>query len=127
MLGYIPNHFKTQGMCERTVEENLWSLVYVPDQYKTQEMCEKAVKDEPYILKYVPDHFKTQKMCYKAVKNDPSFLQSIPDWFITKEWIDMWYDVIKINLLSCMMTSLINIIFLNGTKAIIKARPKKQK
>ena len=30
-LEYVSNHFKTQGICERAVEENLKSLVYVPD------------------------------------------------------------------------------------------------
>ena len=66
MLEYVPNHFRTQEMCERAVEENIWSVVYVPDQYKTQEMCDKAVEEYLRLLKYVPDSFK--KQIIKAVK-----------------------------------------------------------
>ena len=69
ILGYVRNHFKTQGMCEKVVEKGSWSLVHVPDQYKTQEMCNKAVEEYPWLLEYVPDNFKKQKM--NAVKKNP--------------------------------------------------------
>ena len=42
-------------------------LSYVPDHLKTQEMCEKAIKKRLQGLYYVPDHFKTNRMCEKAV------------------------------------------------------------
>ena len=42
MLEYVPNHFRTQEMCEMAVEENIWLLKYVPDSFKKQKM--KAVK-----------------------------------------------------------------------------------
>ena len=41
------------------------SLAYVPDHFKTQEMCNMAVRMEPLLLKYVADHLKTQEMCLK--------------------------------------------------------------
>ena len=37
-IWYVPNQFKTQEMCHRTVQSDTWMLVYVPDQYKTQQM-----------------------------------------------------------------------------------------
>ena len=49
-------------MCERAVEENLWSLVYVPDQYMTQKMCDKAIEEDPWLLKYVFDNLKKKNV-----------------------------------------------------------------
>ena len=46
-------------------------LEYVPDQYKTQEMCNETVEKSPRMLKYVPDPFVTQEMCNEAVKKRP--------------------------------------------------------
>ena len=46
MLCFIPNHLKTQEMCKKAVEKNLWALEDVPDHFKTKKMCEKAVKDD---------------------------------------------------------------------------------
>ena len=34
----------------------------IPDHSKTQEMCDKAVNKDPEMFKNVPDHFKTQKV-----------------------------------------------------------------
>ena len=39
----------------------------IPDHLKTQEMCDEAVCIESYPLEVVPDHFKTQEMCNEAV------------------------------------------------------------
>ena len=33
----IPDHLKTQEMCDEAVRTNSLSLVYVPDRFKTQE------------------------------------------------------------------------------------------
>ena len=43
----------------------------IPDHFKTQDMCNKAVKENPCSLEHVPDHFKTQEICNKAVEEDP--------------------------------------------------------
>ena len=37
------------------------SLEYVPDHFKTQEMCNEAAEEEPSSLRYVPDYFVTQQ------------------------------------------------------------------
>ena len=39
----------------------------IPDHFKTQEMCNKAVHIEPNLLTYIPDCLKTQEMCNEAV------------------------------------------------------------
>ena len=39
-------------------------LKYVPDHLKTQAMCESAVEDEPESLEFIPDNLKT-KRCVK--------------------------------------------------------------
>ena len=48
----------------------LRELHNVPDHFKTQEMCDKAVTFNPYTLRFVPDHFKAQEMCDAAVRED---------------------------------------------------------
>ena len=35
VLKYIPDHLKTQGMCEKAIEKDLRGLNYVPDHLKT--------------------------------------------------------------------------------------------
>ena len=53
----------------------LFVIRYVPDQYKTQEMCYKTVDDYARALEFVPDRFKSQEMCIKAVSNCPSTIK----------------------------------------------------
>ena len=38
-----------------------WQLHDIPDYFKTQKMCDKTVKDDPYTLQFVPDWFVTQQ------------------------------------------------------------------
>ena len=103
----IPDHLKTQQMCDEAFEEKPYSLAYVPDCFKTQEMCDDAVRRRPWLLKYVPDHFKTQEMFDAVVMEDPWLLRYIPDWFITQQQVKLrddyciddrfikWYDGYK--------------------------------
>ena len=48
-------------MFEKFVEDEPETLEFIPDHFKTQEMCERAVEDDPYSLQYVPDWFVTQQ------------------------------------------------------------------
>ena len=43
LLAYVPNHFKTQEMCNDPMDIGPHYLAFVPDSFKTQEMCTKAV------------------------------------------------------------------------------------
>ena len=44
MFEYVPDHLKTQDMCNNAVARSFWMLEYVPDRFKTQDMCIDAVK-----------------------------------------------------------------------------------
>ena len=46
----IPDCFKTQEMCIKAVEADLWELDNVPDCFKTQKMCVATVSEDPYSL-----------------------------------------------------------------------------
>ena len=92
MLLFVPDHFKTQDVCNEVVRREPYNLRYAPDHLKTQEICDETVHTEPLSLAYVPDGFKTQKMCDQAVRDDSSSLQFVPDWFVTQEQIDLWDD-----------------------------------
>ena len=47
---------------------SLSMVKYIP---YAQGICEKAIEDEPYSLRFVPDHFKTQGMCEIATEKFP--------------------------------------------------------
>ena len=54
----------------KSINKNMtrW-IVTIPDHLKTQEVCDEAVRTESLSLAYVIDCFKTQEMCNKAVTN----------------------------------------------------------
>ena len=70
-------------MCNKVVEKAPWIIVLydVPDHLKTQEMCNRVVRTVPNAFHRIPDHFKTQEMCKKAVEKDPRMLKCVPDHF----------------------------------------------
>ena len=42
---------------QKAVAEGLWQLEYVPDHLKTQEMCNEAVRRDPRLLEFVSENF----------------------------------------------------------------------
>ena len=115
-LAYVPNHFKTEEMCNPAVVLSPYTLKYILDQYRTQEICVivvcinpalfflipdhfkteemsiKGVEVDPWQLHYVSDHFKTQEMCDNVVQEDLFSLQFVPYWFLTQEQVKVWHD-----------------------------------
>ena len=67
----IPDHLRTQEMCNEALHIGSYSLLYVPDQYETQQMSSELMHTRPTFVDLVSDHFKTQEMCIKAVEVDP--------------------------------------------------------
>ena len=67
-------------------------IYHVPDHIKTQEICNEVVSTYPCLLEHVSDHLKTQEMCNKAFWEDTISLQYIPDWFVTQQQVKLWYD-----------------------------------
>ena len=60
----IPEHFKTQEMCDRVVEIGLtWVFDFVPEQFRTRALCVKAVERNIRYFDTIQDKFKTQEMC----------------------------------------------------------------
>ena len=66
-MQFVPDLYKTQGMCDKVVDSCPFAFDSVPDQYKTQEMCQEVVFKEPLMLKYYLNRYKTQEMCDEAV------------------------------------------------------------
>ena len=52
-------------MCDNAILENGGTLKLVPDCYKNQEMCTKTVENYPHVLEFFSECYKTQKMCDK--------------------------------------------------------------
>ena len=55
---------------KRAVDAYPSVLEFVPDHFKTQEICEEAVDAYPQISKFAPDYLKTKKMFDKTVSKD---------------------------------------------------------
>ena len=68
ILKYVPGF---QGVDE-AVSIKPRHLTFVPDHLKTQDMCNEAMKKDAYTLGDVSDHFKTQEMRKKVVEENPS-------------------------------------------------------
>ena len=90
MLEHVPEHLKTQEMCNEAVQSNPRTLRFVPEHLKTYEMCNEAVQSNPWMLELVSEHLKTQKMCNQALQSDPEVLEYVPDWFVTLQ--EMWVE-----------------------------------
>ena len=83
----IPEHLKTQELCDEAVDKNPLSLAYVPDRYKTQEMCDKVVRNKLCMLLFVSDHFWTQEMCKEIMRTIPHAFHRIPERFKHKKCV----------------------------------------
>ena len=68
----VPDHIKSQELCNEAVEEDPDFLAYTPDRLKTQEMCNRAVPRKPYTLRFIPEHLKTQEMCNDIMRINPA-------------------------------------------------------
>ena len=64
----------------------------IPDCFKTQELCIKTVEADPSNLGNVPDYFQTQEMCDKVLEEEPSSLIYVTNWFVKQQQVNMWYD-----------------------------------
>ena len=104
----VPEHLKTQEMCNEVVAQSSYALRYVPDELKTQQMCNEAIRENPAVFFLVPEHLRTQEMWIKALEVDPWQLYYISDCYKTQEMSD---DVVRrvscslIGVLDCFVTS----------------------
>ena len=78
MIKYIPG---TQETFDGIMVCRLCKLQFFPDHFKTQGMCDKAMREGPYALKFVSDSFMMQEMCDAAVDMEPRSLALVPECF----------------------------------------------
>ena len=74
------------------MRENPAAFFLVPDHFKTQKMCNDVSDIDPWQLNDVPDYLKTQKMCDDVVHRDSNSLQFVPDWLVTQEQPEIWHS-----------------------------------
>ena len=74
-LKYVPG---VQGVGE-AVSIGPRYLTFLPDHLKTNRMCNEAVRREPLTLKFVPENLQTQEMCKRVVEENPRLLKYVPD------------------------------------------------
>ena len=63
ILKYIPG---AQEESSKEVRRKPHSLAFVPDHFKTQEMCNEMDEADPYMSKFVPVHIRTYEMSFNA-------------------------------------------------------------
>ena len=62
MFSYIFLISWTQGICERIISDDPFSIRYASNQYKSQQTFDKALNDCLAAWKFIPDCFVTRKM-----------------------------------------------------------------
>ena len=63
----VPDCYKNQEMCNKTVDNYHHALEFVADCYMSQEMCDKVVNSHSSAIRVAPECYKTQKMCDKSL------------------------------------------------------------
>ena len=60
----VPEQLKTQGISERAVEDKSETPKFVPDHLKTQKMCNEAMRENPACFFFFFDtyRFKTKEI-----------------------------------------------------------------
>ena len=91
-MGYVPDSFKTEEMCNEAVCNNPAVFFLVPDHFKTQEMYNEAFKVDLWSLYDIPDNLTTKGMCDDAVGSNLHSLQFVLDWLVTEQQIKVWHD-----------------------------------
>ena len=91
-LYYVPDYLKTKKMCDDAIYNNPAVLFLILDRSKTKDMCIKALEVDPWSLHDIPDNLKAEEMCNKAVEGDPSSLQYVPTCFVTQQQLGIWFD-----------------------------------
>ena len=66
----MPDHLKTQEMCNEAVRIEPTLLVFVPDRFKKQEMCNEAECNWPW-PSFIHDHIRTQETCNELMHAIP--------------------------------------------------------
>ena len=67
-LQSVPDCYKNQQMCHKSIDNYLYALKFVPHCYMTQKMCDEVLNTYSSTIQFVPECYLTQEMCDKAVK-----------------------------------------------------------
>ena len=70
-MAYVPDHFKTEKMCNDAAEKDPYRLGDILAYYRTAGVCKNIVEPCPDALMHVPDGLKTARMCEGAIEADP--------------------------------------------------------
>ena len=64
ILLYMAKYFPMpQEVYDETVCKEPHSFVFVPDHFKTQDMCNEAIEKVPWLVYFVPNHIFGHKKC----------------------------------------------------------------
>ena len=77
----------TQEMSDKAVIRCFFVFDSIPNHNKTQEICNSIICVDPFSIRYVPDQYKSQQMYDKAVDYCLATLKFVPDWFVTSNMI----------------------------------------
>jgi len=84
-LKWVPEHLRTEELCEIAVERTGVALLFVPESLRNEELCRMAVTQEGIALEYVPEKLCTLEICEIAVEKNGMSLGYVPIDFQTPE------------------------------------------
>ena len=120
-LEFVPECYKTQKMCDKTVNtypstikfvresfitqkcviKQLIDIFFVFDsishQYKTPKMCDRVVSEDPFLIPYCPNKNQNQRMCDEAGDDSLAALKLIPNWFVKNKMIKKLYTALYVD------------------------------
>ena len=83
-------------MCDSVVSEDFFMLLYCPNKYKTQRMCDETVDDCLAALKFIPDWLATSKI----LKNfDKALLANDDILFFNEDFIKATFSIYQKHIL----------------------------
>ena len=85
-LKSVPDCYKNQETCNKTVENYPHALEFFPECYRTHKICNKAFQKCCLAYINIPDRYKTQEMCDRVIYKDRLrlFIIFLPDQYQTQ-------------------------------------------
>ena len=80
MVGFIPNCYRDQKMCNKAIDNYTW---FGPNCYSTQKMFSNVVGTYSSAIQFVGECYKTSQMFNKAIDTCPfMFMNMFVSWIL---------------------------------------------
>ena len=70
VIKYDLDRCKTHEMCNKAVSTYHSRMQFIPEGYKSEVICGKSVDTGPFVFGFVSDRYMTQETCDKVVPKE---------------------------------------------------------